>query len=449
MSQLRRLPAVGRLLQESPLAELTRLYGWDATRVQATRAIESIRASVLAGIDDKELSDRLARLPRTVRAALETETPPLRRVLNATGILLHTNLGRAPLPREVVTALGDRLDAYCDLEMDLATGRRTDRSLRVEGLLRNLTGAEGALVTNNNAAALVLALSTLAAGREVLLSRGELVEIGGSFRIPEILETSGARLIAVGSTNRTRLADYERALRPGVALVLKVFPSNYRMDGFVEAVDSAQLAAFARRHDLPLLVDEGSGLLQPSAARALRGHPSLQELIGGGCDLVCASGDKLLGGPQAGLLAGRHALIDRLRKSPLYRALRPGRLSLAALDAVLRRRLARLSMPLDALWQDDDALRRRVEAVAERVGGTAERGNAYLGGGSAPEQAIEGWVVALDAPAEAAVRLRTGDPPVVGYQREGRLILDLRTVDPADDDALATALLQALDSQLA
>jgi len=444
VSQLRRLPAVGRLLQKSPLAELTGLYGRQATRVQAARVLDALRVEIGTGIDDDELEDRIRGIPELVRAALEAEAPPLRRVLNATGIFLHTNLGRAPLPRPVVDDLRDRLDAYCDLEMDLGSGRRTDRSLRVESLLVTLTGAEAALVVNNNAAALVLALSTLASGREVLLSRSELVEIGGSFRIPDILGTSGSRLVEVGTTNRTRLADYERAVRPATSLVLKVFSSNFRIRGFAEQVPATRLADFAHRHDLPLLVDEGSGVISSHAAPALRQHESFRDLIEAGCDLVCGSGDKVLGGPQAGLIVGRRSFVDQLRKAPLYRAMRPGRLVLTALDAVLRRRLAGQPMPIEALWNETDDPRRRVEQMASRLGGRAVRGEAYLGGGSAPDEAIEGWVLALDAPAETAGRLRTGEPPVVGYQREGRLILDLRTVDPADDEALATAVERAL-----
>ena len=444
MSQLRRLPAVGHLLQESPLAELTGLYGREALRVQATRVLDAVRAEILAGIDDDELAERIRGIPDRVHAALKAEAPPLRRVLNATGIFLHTNLGRAPLPREVVADLADRLDAYCDLEMSLETGRRDNRGKRVENLVRALTGAEAALVVNNNAAALALALSSLAAGREVLLSRGELVEIGGSFRIPDILEASGARLVEVGTTNRTRIADYERAVRPGVSLVLKVYPSNYRVQGFVEEVDAATLADFAHRHGLPLLVDEGSGMLRSEPAPQLRRQQSFHDLIGAGCDLVCGSGDKLLGGPQAGLIAGREPIVARLRESPLYRVLRPGRLVLTALDAVLRRHLAALPMPIAALWRDDEEHRRRVERLAARLGGETARGSAYVGGGSAPEQEIEGWVVALTVPAGVAARLRQGEPPVVGYQREGRLFLDLRTVDPEDDEALAGAVERAL-----
>ncbi len=444
MSQLRRLPAVGHLLQESPLAELTGLYGREALRVQATRVLDAVRAEIRTGIEDDQLAETIREIPDRVRAALEAEAPPLRRVLNATGIFLHTNLGRAPLPREVVADLADRLDAYCDLEMSLDTGRRSDRGRRVENLVRALTGAEAALVVNNNAAALALALSSLASGREVLLSRGELVEIGGSFRIPDILEASGARLVEVGTTNRTRLGDYERAIRPGVSLVLKVYPSNYRIQGFVEEVDPPTLADFAHRHGLPLLVDEGSGMLRAESAPPLSRHQSFQDLIEAGCDLVCGSGDKLLGGPQAGLIAGRESIVARLRESPLYRALRPGRLVLTALDAVLRRHLAARPMPIAALWRDDEEHRRRVERVAARLGGKVVRGSAYLGGGSAPEQEIEGWVMALTAPGDVAGRLRQGEPPVVGYQREGRLFLDLRTVDPRDDEALASAVERAL-----
>ena len=448
MSQLRRLPAVGRLLQESPLAELTGLYGRQATRVQAARVLDALRVEIGTGIGDDELEDRIRRIPELVRAALEAEAPPLRRVLNATGIFLHTNLGRAPLPRPVLDDLRDRLDAYCDLEMDLGSGRRTDRSLRVENLLVTLTGAEAALVVNNNAAALVLALSTLASGREVLLSRSELVEIGGSFRIPDILGTSGSRLVEVGTTNRTRLADYERAVRPATSLVLKVFSSNFRIRGFAEQVPATRLADFAHRHDLPLLVDEGSGVISSHAAPALRRHESFRDLIEAGCDLVCGSGDKVLGGPQAGLIVGRRSFVDQLRKAPLYRAMRPGRLVLTALDAVLRRHLAGQPMPIEALWDETDEPRRRVEQMAARLGGQVVRGEAYLGGGSAPDEAIEGWVLALDAPAETAGRLRTGEPPIVGYQRGGRLILDLRTVDPADDEALAGAVERALGQEL-
>ncbi|HZF13982.1 MAG TPA: L-seryl-tRNA(Sec) selenium transferase, partial [Thermoanaerobaculia bacterium] len=265
----RAIPAVDRLLADPGVAKLIALYGRDQVRVQARREVEALRAW-LAGEPPAppppaaDIEAALATLPQRIEQGLVAALgPPLARVLNATGIFLHTNLGRAPLPRSVARALPDLLTAYCDLEIDLATGKRGQRNARVERLLTLATGAEAAVVVNNNAAALVLALATLAPGREVVVSRGELVEIGGSFRIPEILAASGARLVEVGATNRTRLADYRAALRPETALLLKVFPSNFRLTGFVAAVAPAELAALGREAGVPVLVDEGSGLLTP------------------------------------------------------------------------------------------------------------------------------------------------------------------------------------------
>jgi L-seryl-tRNA(Ser) seleniumtransferase len=376
-------------------------------------------------------------------------------VLNATGLFLHTNLGRAPLPREVAASLPPLLDAYCDLEFDLETGRRSQRLRRVERLLTALTGAEAAAVVNNNAAALVLILSTLAKGREVVVSRGELVEIGDSFRIPEIMAAAGACLVEVGATNRTRPADYRNAAGPETALLLKVFPSNFRLTGFVASVSPAELVAVSREVGVPVLVDEGSGLLRPpSPGRApqLAGHPSMAELIEAGCDLVCGSGDKLPGGPQAGLIVGREPLVTRCRRHPLYRALRPDRLALAALEGVLRLHLAGSELPLDRLWPDPRAHRDRLEramtAIASELEGNVAivPADAFLGGGSAPEEPIPGEALALPGDDELLARLRRGDPPVVGYIRRGRLLLDLRTVAPEDDEALVAAVRRALAS---
>ena len=291
-----------------------------------------------------DLEAALEALPRRVEAALRSELgTPLRRVLNATGILIHTNLGRSPAAaprsprrcRPSSTPTATSSSTY-------ATGRRGDRNRRVEGLLRAVTGAEAALVVNNNAAALLLALAALAAGRRAVVSRGELVEIGGSFRIPEILPAAGVELVEVGTTNRTRLADYDAAIEPGTALLLKIFPSNYRIAGFVEAVSVEALVDLGRRRGVAVLIDEGSGLLRPHPALELREHRSLSELAALGCDLACGSGDKLLGGPQAGILVGRESAIRACARHPLYRALRPDRTTLAALELVLRRHLAGL-----------------------------------------------------------------------------------------------------------
>lgn len=441
---------MGRLLDDPAMAGLIELYGRRFVRVQAEHELERLRQrlseSSAGALDDGEWERELARLPDRIGLGLESELEGrLRRVLNATGVFLHTNLGRSPLPRTVAEGLPRCLDAYCDLEFDLSVGERSSRNRRAEALIRQLTGAERALVVNNNAAALVLALSALAAGREVVVSRGELVEIGGSFRIPSILEAASARLVEVGTTNRTRLEDYENALGRDTALLLKVFPSNYRLTGFVEQVAPAALVALARREGLPLLVDEGSGLLRPSSAPQLRDHSSMAELLEAGCDLVSGSADKLLGGPQAGILVGRRSLLDRCHRQPLYRAFRPDRTTLAALEGVLRLHLRGGPLPLDRLWVEPDEHRRRLERMAAILGAEIITADAYIGGGSAPEAPIAGEALALPGAEGLAECLRTGDPPVVGYTRGGCLVLDLRTVDPRDDEELERAVERAVE----
>ncbi|HXU30913.1 MAG TPA: L-seryl-tRNA(Sec) selenium transferase [Thermoanaerobaculia bacterium] len=447
----RGLPSIDRLLAHPRVARLVALYGRDPVTVQARRAVEGLRSGSPAAGESAAppIAAEIERLPEAIETALATEQGPrLVRVINATGIFLHTNLGRAPLPKPVAAALPALLDAACDLEFDLATGRRGQRNGRVERLLTRATGAEAAVAVNNNAASLVLALISLAAGREVVVSRGELVEIGGSFRLPEIMAAAGARLVEVGSTNRTRLADYEAAVGPDTALLLKVFPSNFKQSGFVAAVAPHELAALGRRLGVPILVDEGSGLLRPRPEPQLREHPSLAELIAAGCDLCCGSGDKLMGGPQAGLLVGRRELIERCRKHPFYRALRPDRAALAALEGVLRLHLAGAPLPIDRLWPDPARHRARLESLAASLAAAdlpseIVPAEAYLGGGSAPEAPIPGEALALPDEPEISRRLRCGPVPVVGYLRDGRLLLDLRTVDPDDDAALAEAVAQA------
>ena len=453
----RSLPAVDRLLAEPAVAELIPLYGRDRVRVQARRELDALRSRLTAvplaeetGEEPPSSPDAVSRaasdLPGRIAAGLAAEMgTPLRRVLNATGVFLHTNLGRAPLPREVAAGLAPLLDASCDLEIDLASGRRGNRNARVERLLLAATGAEAAVVVNNNAAALVLAATALAHGREVVVSRGELVEIGGSFRIPEILAAAGARLVEVGATNRTRAADYRAAVNANTALLLKVFPSNFRQVGFVATVAPEELAALGRELGVPVLVDEGSGLLRSHPAPQLAAHPSLARLVAAGVDLACGSGDKLLGGPQAGLMVGRADLLERCRRHPFYRALRPDRAALATLEGVLRHHLAGAPLPLDRMWPDPDLHRRRLERVLAGIGPavsapTLSPSHAFLGGGSAPEAPIPGLALSLPGGHETLRRLRTGEPPVVGYLRDDRLWLDLRTVDPADDDALVAAV---------
>jgi L-seryl-tRNA(Ser) seleniumtransferase len=454
----RALPQLDRLLGDPAVTALFALYGREQVKVQARRTLAALRERLTAlpraplgaigAAPPGAIAEEVARLPQLIAAGLQASLGgALRRVLNATGVFVHTNLGRAPLPRAVAASLPPLLDAYCDLEIDLATGRRGQRNGRVERLLTEATGAAAALAVNNNAAALLLCLAALAKDREVVVSRGELVEIGGSFRIPEILTAAGARLIEVGTTNRTRLADYESAVSPATALLLKVFPSNFRLSGFVAAVTPRELADLGRRAGVPVLVDEGSGLLLRRAVPQLAEHPSLSELMEMGCDLACGSGDKLLGGPQAGLLLGRRELLARCRRHPLYRALRPDRTALAALEAVLRRHLAGAPMPLDGMWPDPAAHRARLERAAAALGagvaGIVEA-DGFLGGGSAPEEPIPGEALALAGGNELLALLRQGEPAVVGYLRRGRLLLDLRTVAPEDDEELLGALRRAL-----
>jgi L-seryl-tRNA(Ser) seleniumtransferase len=403
--------------------------------------VDDLRERLAAGAEDVDTA--VAALPGRIAARIQAALgDSLTRFLNATGVLLHTNLGRAPLPRQVAASLPPLLDAYCDLELDAGTGKRGERNRRAERLLTTLTGADAALAVNNNAAALVLALAAHARGREVIVSRGELVEIGGSFRIPEILATAGARLVEVGSTNRTRLSDYEKAIGPETVLLLKVFPSNFRITGFTATVPPEDLAGLGREKKIPVLVDEGSGLLQRRPEPELAGHPSMEELIAAGCDLVCGSGDKLLGGPQAGLMVGRADLVRACRKHPLYRAFRPDRMAFAALEGVLRLHLAGTPLPLDRMWPDPAGHRARLERAASALGAEIVPADAFLGGGSAPEVPIPGEALSLPGDDALLARLRRG--AVMGYLRQGRLLLDLRTVDPEDDPALIAAVRSAL-----
>lgn len=438
----RALPPMDRLLAQEPVERLVAIYGRDGVRQAARAVLEETRRAMTKGDDAVPEVEALA--TRVERHLATTLGARLRPVLNATGVFLHTNLGRAPLPEPVVAEVAELASGYCDLELDLATGKRGERNRRARELLTALTSAEAALVTNNNAAALVLALATLAAGREVVVSRGELVEIGGSFRIPAILEAAGARLVEVGTTNRTRLADYREAIGEHTALLLKVLPSNFVQSGFVESAEPAALTKLAHRHDLVCLVDQGSGELRRHPAPQLAGYAAAGDLLAAGCDLVAGSGDKLLGGPQAGLLLGRHDLVERCLRHSLYRALRPDRMTYAALEGVLRLHLAGGPLPIDRLWPDAAEHRRRLESVAAELGAAVEPADAFLGGGSAPGQAIPGEALTLPGDDALARRLRQGEPPVVGYLRRGRLVLDLRTVPQEQDATLVRAVRAAL-----
>jgi L-seryl-tRNA(Ser) seleniumtransferase len=415
--ELRDLPSVD---------ELARGVGDPLAVAAARTVIDRARDEIRAGADPGDLAERLQEELRALRA------PSLRRVLNATGVVLHTNLGRAPLAEQAIARVVEAARGYSDLELDLSSGTRGSRQDHVAPLLRMLTGAEAALVVNNNAAAMLLALAALAEGREVIVSRGELIEIGDGFRIPEVLARSGAKLVEVGTTNRTRTADYERAIGPETALLLRVHQSNFRVVGFAEQPRVEELAAVAQRHGLPLVDDLGSGVLQ-----TMPGEPSVRDSP---ADLVCFSGDKLLGGPQAGIVVGRAELVERLRRHPLQRALRADKLTLAALEGTLRLYLeAPEQIPvLRMLGQDAATVRTRAERLASLTGGALEETVGRVGGGAMPQVEIESWAVALEE--SLAAPRRSGDPPVLGIVRDGKLLLDCLTLTDDEVDEVARAV---------
>ncbi len=421
--ELRDLPSVDELARsvDDPLAV-------DAARAVLARAREEIRA----GADPGDLAERV----RDELAAVRR--PSLRRVVNATGIVVHTNLGRAPLAREALERVADVGGGYSNLEYALADGTRGSRQDHVASLLRRLTGAEAALVVNNNAAAVLLALAALAAGGDVLVSRGELIEIGDGFRIPEVLAYSGARLVEVGTTNRTRAADYDRGFTPDTTLMLRVHQSNFRVVGFAERPALAELAALARRRCVPLVDDLGSG-----AFAAFGDEPSARDSIAGGADLVCFSGDKLLGGPQAGVVAGRADLVERLRRHPLQRAVRADKLTLAALEGTLALYLdAPDRIPVVRMVREPvEAVRSRAERLAAATGGAVEETVARVGGGALPLAELPSFACAVEE--ELAAPLRAHEPPVVGIVRDGRLLLDCRTVRDDEIDVVARAVAAA------
>jgi L-seryl-tRNA(Ser) seleniumtransferase len=398
--------------------------------------LDRAREEIRAGSDPGDLAARVHEELTAARA------PSLRRVLNATGVIVHTNLGRAPLAEEALAQVVEAARGYSNLELDLREGSRGSRQDHVAAILRRLTGAGAALVVNNNAAAMLLALAALAADREVIVSRGELIEIGDGFRIPDVLAHSGARLVEVGSTNRTRARDYEQAVRAETALILRVHQSNFRVVGFTELPRIEELAAVARRAGVPLLDDLGSGVLASNSLLQADGEPSARESLAAGADLVCFSGDKLLGGPQAGIVVGRGELVERLRRHPLQRAVRADKLTLAALEGTLRVYLdAPTRIPvLRMLHEDSAGVRARAERLAALVGGTVEETVARVGGGALPLAELPSFACAIEE--SLAAPLREGDPPVVGIVRDGKLLLDCRTLAEAEVEEVAAAVTQ-------
>jgi L-seryl-tRNA(Ser) seleniumtransferase len=453
---VRAIPSIDQLAHRPAVQTLVARFGHDAVVDALRAAAAEMRESLRTGggtADRDELADVMERRAASIVAS--RTRPSLRRVINATGVIIHTNLGRAPLGEAALTRVAELARGYTNLEYDLAEGGRGARDVHAESLLRRLTGAEAAVVVNNCAAATMLALAALARGREVVISRGELVEIGGAFRVPDGMAQSGARLREVGTTNRTRTADYALAIGAATAAILRVHPSNFRMEGFVEHTPLAELVALARRFGIPLIEDLGSGFtpLRSSDLPALADEPTVQQSVAAGVDIVCFSGDKLLGGPQAGVIAGGATLVSRIRRHPMLRALRVDKLTYAALEATLAEHLAgraEASVPvlrMAALGVDAiDARAARLARTLVARGWRAEivDGFSTIGGGSAPGAALPTRLLVLareDLGADVLdARLRALQPPIVGRIEHDRLLMDLRTVREDEDDEIAAAL---------
>lgn len=449
-SNLRRLPAVDRLLQVDPLPRLLAVYPRPWV-VDAVRSIlEAERQAILQGSEPSCAQKLARRAAQRLQARLR---PTLRPVINATGIVLHTNLGRAPLEASVLEAATAIGRSYSSLEFDLATGRRGSRYVHVVEILRLLTGAEDALVVNNNAAAVLLALHTLARGRQVIVSRGQLVEIGGGFRVPEVMASSGARLVEVGTTNKTYLEDYRRAVTSETALFLRVHTSNYRLVGFTYQPPAAELAGLGHSLGLPVMEDLGSGLLIDLSPWRIKGEPLVSASLAAGLDVVTFSGDKLLGGPQAGIILGRQHFIEPMKKNPLLRALRVDKLTLGLLESTLRLYLdpqeaVRRLPVLRFLTASPAELEKKARllagllqaAVGSRAAITVVRGVSQAGGGSLPGVELPTYLVqvqphgmAVETLAEA---LREADPPVIVRRTHQRCLLDVRTITEGEFPAL-------------
>jgi L-seryl-tRNA(Ser) seleniumtransferase len=412
---------------------------------------DSVEAARVSGSGGKTQQQWLDTISSAIRDA---SRPSLRRVINATGVVLHTNLGRAPLAESAIHAIQQVAEGFSNLEYDIATGQRGSRYSHCVGLLTQLTGAEDALVVNNCAAAMVLTLNALAQKKEVLVSRGELVEIGGSFRIPDIMARSGAKLVEVGTTNRTHDDDYRRAITPRTAAIVKVHRSNFAIEGFTADVTVGRLVFIAAEHGLPVIHDFGSGLMLPLDAYGLTAEPTASTAIASGANLVLMSGDKLLGGPQAGIILGKAAVVAKLRKNPLTRAMRVDKLTLSALEATLRiyldptralREIPVLSMLTESVEQiESRACAVTSSLVSHGIKAEVVPSESSVGGGAFPTAEIPSRAVAISGDVTAfEERLRLGEPAVIGRISEQRLLLDMRSVQPREDAALTTAILRA------
>lgn len=459
-SPLRRLPSVNDLLERDEVQPAIEEFGRDLVVRMIREEIGSLRQKIASGQGNGELPENA--LIHNVRRRCEAQFQPVfRRVINGTGILLHTNLGRAPLAESAARAAYQAARGYLNLELDLATGKRSSRQAPIKPLLMELTGAESATVVNNNAAATLIVLRVVASGKEVILSRGQLVEIGGSFRIPEIMSVSGAILREVGTTNITRPSDYENAVGPNTAALLQVHPSNYRITGFTETVSIESMVAIGKKHQIPVIDDIGSGALIDFSRYGLEDEPVARKSIAAGADLVMFSGDKLLGGPQAGIIVGSRKWIDRIEKDPLMRAFRLDKMTLAALETTLRLHTTQdrarkfiplyrqLEMPLEQVQRLAEDLAGRLRSIPGLGQVKAREDVSFVGGGSVPSQEIASWVVEIRhdrlSEEELAHLLRHQPVPILPRVQKGQVLLDVRTL-MEEDMEVVVAQMAALTS---
>lgn len=465
--QIRKLPGVDTVLAQKPIADLVKQYGHRLVTSQIRQVIESSRGNILAGKKTPTIEDFVNEVKRLVNALFQ---PSLRRVINATGIIIHTNLGRAPLGQQVLADLKDAVLGYTNLEYNLTEGKRGHRGMHIRSLLGILCGAENALVVNNNAAGIVLALHTLAYQKEVIISRGELVEIGGSFRIPEIMAAAGARMVEVGTTNKTRLKDYEDAITSETALILKVHKSNYSIQGFTQEVSLKELVNLAHPNGLAVLYDLGSGLLRNVKSLSSAGEPDVRSSLADGVDVVAFSGDKILGGPQSGILVGKRKIIEQLSKAPLMRALRVGKLTLAALSSVVRSYLDEKStthsIPVwEMLHRSDKEIERCGKKLLKQlldagIQARLVKSIGRCGGGTLPNFEIDSYAVTLVLSRNSQKRkpqvadkvfkkLLDLQIPIIGILRQGEFVLDLLTIFEKDLDYVGSETIRAVSSELA
>ena len=446
MEALRQIPPVNDLLRSDELAEFQSILA----QPFVTRIIEEVLTQTRSELAQSHTTVSRAKLTSSIAAEVarrvrESLQPSLRRVINASGVVLHTNLGRAPLPDAAIDQLRQVSAGYSNLEFDIEQGKRGKRDVHIARVLRQLLGCEAAIVVNNNAAAVFLVLNTLADGGEVVCSRGEQIEIGDSFRIPEIMVRSGAHVREVGTTNRTRIKDYEKAIGENTRLLLRVHPSNFRITGFTERPSLSEFVDLGRSRNIPTFEDLGSGCIANLSSVGVTDEPLVADSIHAGIDIICFSGDKLLGGPQAGIIAGKKLYVEKIRQNPLFRALRVDKLTISVLEVTLRAYLSGKmeGIPVWRMLHSSDAeLKIRAELFAKQLGKHAQITaiKSLVGGGSAPETYMPSWGVTLKlvgvSDAELERRLRNSNPPVIVRLEEGKVVLDFRTIFPADENEL-------------